>query len=249
MTGDRQAAWKARARSQAKVIRDVISRPVGSMVAVRTSAPVVALTFDDGPDPEVTRRLLGVLRDNNATATFFVLLTRVRLYPEIVAEVIGAGHEIALHGLDHRRLTSLASGELYPRAASARAELEDIAGSSVRWFRPPYGAQNFPAWRAARRAGMTSVFWGPSMWDWKDASREERLARALAGARPGSIILAHDGLADERDGVTSVVPPHLDRAAWAGEVISHYSRRGLRCASLQDVVSTGAPVMAARFVR
>ena len=237
-------------RRSLRVGLDAISAPVGSLVSVRVTEPVVAITLDDGPDPETTPKVLQVLADAGVSATFFVLLSRVRLYPDILRETVAAGHEIGLHGLDHRRLTAVPATELLRRTRDAKADLESRSGREVRWFRPPYGAQSAAVWRAVRRADMTSVFWGPSTWDWKpDVDAGQRRKRALAGVRPGAIVLAHDGLADERDGVGPTDPPDLDRAEWLGEVLAEYRARGLRCARVSDLVGIGKPTLAARFTR
>lgn len=229
---------------------DAISAPVGSLVSVRVAEPLVAITLDDGPDPQTTPRMLQVLADADVTATFFVLLSRANLYPEILMDTVAAGHEIGLHGLDHRRLTSLPAKELYHRTSRAKSDLEGRIGREVRWFRPPYGAQNVAVWRAVRRARMTSVFWGPSTWDWKaDVDPAERRARALSAARPGAIVLAHDGLADQRDGVEATSPSGLDRAEWLAEVLREYRASGLRGTSVGRLVSSGHATLAARFTR
>ncbi|MEO7235452.1 MAG: polysaccharide deacetylase family protein, partial [Lapillicoccus sp.] len=113
---------------------------------VATTAPSLVLTFDDGPDPANTPRVLEVLRDRGASATFFVLMTRVRREPRLLAELMAAGHEVGLHGPDHRVLTQFSSREVRRRTEEARRELEDVTGTAVRWFRPPYGAQTPATW-------------------------------------------------------------------------------------------------------
>lgn len=237
------------ARRVARRIIDQVSAPIGSLVAVRTGEPLVAMTFDDGPDEMVTPRVLEALERTGSTATFFVLLSRVRRHPNVLQSVAAAGHEIALHGPDHRRLTDFSAAELKGRITQARNELEQVIGGSVRWYRPPYGAQSLASWRAIRGAGMTPVFWGPSTWDWRPATAEQRLARAISGVGPGAIVLAHDGFADQRDGVDPAPDPELDRAAWAEEVIGHYARRGLGCTSIGRLVEAGRPKLVARFGR
>lgn len=194
--------------------------------------------------------MLQVLADADVTATFFVLLSRANLYPEVLMDTLAAGHEIGLHGLDHHRLTSVPAKELYHRTSGAKLDLEGRIGREVRWFRPPYGAQSLAVWRAVRRADMTSVFWGPSTWDWKpDVDPAERRRRALCDVRPGAIVLAHDGLADERDGVKATLPSSLDRAAWLAEVLREYRATGLRGTSVGGLVSLGNATLAARFTR
>ncbi len=219
----------------------------GSVMRVRTDEPVVVLTYDDGPTAE-TPAVLEALADVGATATFFVLLTRVRRTPGLLADVRDAGHEIALHGADHRRLTTLEPSVLRSRMRDARAELEDTSGVPVRWFRPPYGAQSLRSWRAAKAAGLDPVLWGPTFADWREAPEDERRRLALAGDR-GAIILAHDGHADATDGVVDEPLAALDRGALLRDVASGYAERRLTLVSLGAASVSGTLVREARFVR
>lgn len=220
----------------------------GSVVAVRTRAPQVALTFDDGPEPGGTDRVLAALADAGASATFFVLLGRVRRYPSLFADVVAAGHEIALHGADHRALPDVPPAELEGLLAGARAELEDAAGAAVRWYRPPYGRQTRRTWRAVTRAGLVPVLWGPTTWDWRSGvNDDERLAKAVDGARPGAVLLAHDGFAGPEDLAFDGPPPEVDRGALITGVLAAYAERGLAARSFGEVLATGRAVTEARF--
>lgn len=220
------------------------------MVGLSGTGPVVALTFDDGPDPVGTPALLEVLARHEATATFFVLLTRVRRRPELLRLLLEAGHEVALHGVDHRRLTRLPPDEVRRRLHDGRAELEDLSGREVRWFRPPYGAQSVGVWRAVRREGLEPVFWGPSLWDWKDVDDSARLAKARTGLRAGAVVLGHDGLAGPADGAEedlSGIP--LDRSALWESALTMFENEGLRGRSFGELADQGRLVRAARFGR
>jgi peptidoglycan/xylan/chitin deacetylase (PgdA/CDA1 family) len=219
----------------------------GSAVAVRTTAPAVALTFDDGPEPGGTDRVLTALADAGATATFFVLLTRVRRYRSLLDDVLAGGHEIGLHGEDHRPLPELPPGEVAGTLAGARAQLEDATGRPVRWYRPPYGRQTLRTWRALRSAGLTPVLWGPTTWDWKDVAPAERLAKAVVGAQPGAIVLAHDGFAGAEDAAVDGPAPVLDRGVLITGVLSRYADLGLSARSYGEVLATGSPVRDFRF--
>jgi peptidoglycan/xylan/chitin deacetylase (PgdA/CDA1 family) len=214
----------------------------GSAVEVRTDAPHVVLTFDDGPEPGGTDRVLSALAEAGATATFFVLLTRVRRYPALLQEVVAAGHEVALHGLDHRALPTLHPGEVGRRVREGRAELEDVLGAPVRWFRPPYGRQTVRNWRAVTAAGLVPVLWGPTTWDWKDVPHRERVAKAMTGVTPGSIVLAHDGFAGPQDGACDGPPPDVDRGELVSSVLEGYAERGLTARSLGDALAAGSLV-------
>ncbi|MQA32808.1 polysaccharide deacetylase family protein [Modestobacter roseus] len=221
----------------------------GSVVAVRTPRPQVALTFDDGPEPGGTDRILTALADVGASATFFVLLTRVRRHSALFDEVVAAGHEIALHGLDHRALPELPPAEARAALRAGRAELEDRTGAAVRWYRPPYGRQTPRTWWEVARAGMVPVLWGPTTWDWKDVPDAERLVKAQEGVHPGAIVLGHDGFAGPDDLAFDGPPPLLDRGRLVARVLEQYSSRGLRAVSLGTALADGTAVREARFRR
>jgi chitooligosaccharide deacetylase len=227
--------------------------PIGSVEAVRTAAPEIVLTFDDGPDPVGTPAVLEALAAHGATATFFVLMTRVRRFPELLARVRDEGHEIALHGVDHQRLTGFSHAEVLARTAAAKAELEGLAGPRVRWFRPPYGAQTAGAWLAVRRTGLVPVLWGPTTWDWRDLPQDERVDKARQGARRGAVVLAHDAFAGAADGASDhghgLVAPDVDRFDLLDRVLTAYEGEGLRGRSLGDALARGRVVRAARFRR
>jgi peptidoglycan/xylan/chitin deacetylase (PgdA/CDA1 family) len=231
----------------APALRRTAGRIAGSVTAVRTATPSVALTFDDGPEPGGTDRVLTALADAGATATFFVLLTRVRRHCGLLGEVLAAGHEIALHGADHRALPDLPRADVANVLRGARAELEDTTGRAVRWYRPPYGRQTLPTWRAVRRAGLTPVLWGPTTWDWKDVPPADRLVKAVDGARPGAIVLAHDGFAGPDDGAFDGPGPAVDRGELVAAVLERYEGLGLRACSVGQLLATGAAVREYRF--
>jgi len=234
-------------RSAAKAVRRTARRGagtlLGSAVEVRTDAPDVVLTFDDGPEPGGTDRVLGALAEAGAGATFFVLLTRVRRYPGLLDEIVAAGHEVALHGVDHRALPTLRPEEVGRLLRDGRAELEDAVGREVRWYRPPYGRQTVRNWRSATAAGMLPVLWGPTTWDWKtDVADAERVDKSMQGVAAGSIVLAHDGFAGPDDGACDGPPPTLDRGRLISAVLDGYAARGLRARSLGDALGDGSLV-------
>jgi peptidoglycan/xylan/chitin deacetylase (PgdA/CDA1 family) len=237
------------------VVRPVVplvrrfSAPVGSVVGIRTTAPSVALTFDDGPEPGGTDRVLAALADAGATATFFVLGSKIRRAPGLLAEVVAAGHEIGLHGIDHRALPEFTRAEAERRTRDGKAQVEDHIGGEVRWFRPPYGRQTLATWRAVTAAGLMPVLWGPTTWDWRDVAPAERLEAAVRGAKPGAIVLAHDGFAGPDDGVDDGPAPVLDRGALVRDVLAAYRDLGLSARSLGEVAAGGRLAREARFRR
>jgi peptidoglycan/xylan/chitin deacetylase (PgdA/CDA1 family) len=225
--------------------RDAEATEPGASVCAVTPAGAdrrLVLTYDDGPDPAGTAAVLQVLADHQVTATFFVLLSRTRRYPGLLAETMAAGHEIGLHGPDHQRLTRLDPAEVARRTVAARHELEDAAGRPVRWFRPPYGAQSAPVWQATRDAGLTPVLWTFDLQDWRDLPLAERLAPAREMTGPGPVVLAHDAFAGPGDGADDGPPPsRLDRGALCRELIGLATAQGYRCGSLGEALAAAGP--------
>jgi peptidoglycan/xylan/chitin deacetylase (PgdA/CDA1 family) len=213
----------------------------GLSVVSTSSVTSTVLTYDDGPTPGITDVLLPELATVGATATFFVLLTRVRAYPGLLREMMAAGHEVALHGPDHLRLTSLPPEAHAARFRDAKAELEDLTGVPVRWSRPPYGAQDPPAWRAARDAGLRPVLWSVTCFDWETHPPEVYLSDLRATDPAGNIVLLHDGYADARDGVDDGPPPKLDRVALTRSVLDEISAAGLVASSLGGALEQAEP--------
>ena len=220
-----------------------MSEPEGSsIVGVAPGSGSVVLTYDDGPTPGVTDRLLTVLAEAGATATFFVLVTRARRSPALLRDLLEAGHEIGLHGHDHRRLTTL-DPEIVPALISdAKRELEDLASLPIRWFRPPYGAQDAATWHAARAAGLTPVLWSVHCSDWLDLPLAARLDDLRAGPLAGQVVLLHDGFADAADGVDDGPPPALDRCELTSAILREVDAAGLRARSLGSALATADAV-------
>lgn len=187
---------------------------VASRLTVLGCAPtdqrVLALTYDDGPDPVQTPAILDALEAVGARATFFVLLTQARAHPAIVRDIVARGHELGLHGADHVRVSTLHLGDGLRRVLDGRRELEAIAGTRVRLYRPAYGALTLPQIVAARLAGLEIVLWSCWIRDWEATTVAETADRAVAAAHPGGIMLLHD--ASEGPALVAM-PSDFDRAA------------------------------------
>jgi peptidoglycan/xylan/chitin deacetylase (PgdA/CDA1 family) len=153
----------------------------------------VALTFDDGPHPEGTPAVLDRLAALGWRATFFLLGTAVRRHPEVAAAVAAAGHEVAVHGDEHRN--HLAHGPAWVAADLDRATAAIVAATGVRpqWFRPPYGVLTGGTLRAARRRSLTPVLWTAWGRDWERTTPERVVGALRPGLRPGATLLLHDG--------------------------------------------------------
>src|SRR5205807_8055888 len=114
----------------------------------------VALTFDDGPNPRSTALFLHALAEHHVHATFFLLAKELAGYPTLGAELVAAGHEIAVHGWDHRNLALRTPWATYDHLARARDVIASLTGTQPRWFRPAYGVLTTAALWSARRLDL-----------------------------------------------------------------------------------------------
>ena len=218
-------------------------QPGEALVAVSpVDAPSVLLTYDDGPDPEGTPAVLRELAAADARATFFVLGTRVTLYPEVFRSVVDEGHEIGLHGADHRRVDQVPEAEFSRILTEAKDLLEQAIQRPVVWYRPPYGRLTLSAWTAANDAGLTTAGWAGDIQDWLDVPLEQHLAGLETITRAGEILLAHDAYADGRDLVDDGPAPPVDRALLARAVLERVSSDDCTQPTLSDAMAHGTPV-------
>jgi peptidoglycan/xylan/chitin deacetylase (PgdA/CDA1 family) len=159
----------------------------------------VALTFDDGPNDAATPQLLEVLARHGVRATFFNMGSFAHQRPEIVREVVEAGHLLGNHTMSHPRLSTASTARVRQELADCNAALEEITGEAVKFFRPPYGARRPAVLRAAHELGLTPVLWNVFGYDWKPigvdgilGNLEVGIARNRRRGR-GSNLLLHDG--------------------------------------------------------
>ena len=177
---------------------EVIEAP-GSQVfgqtIVRGRGHVVALTFDDGPNPLTTPRLLGDLERSGVTATFFVVGRAVERHPEIVGRMVRDGDEIGNHTQTHAHLNFLLTqAAIGQEIDAAQRAIAAAAGRPARYLRPPFGARDFAAIDAARRRGLRVVMWSAMLGDESPATSSVELARRLVSqVRDGAIVVMHDG--------------------------------------------------------
>ncbi len=153
----------------------------------------VAITFDDGPHPEGTPLVLEALARAGARATFFLVGEQVRRRPGLAAEIVAAGHAVALHGDRHRLQLRLGARELAEDLARGTAAIEDAVAAAPVLHRPPYGIYSANGLRAAREAGLRPLLWSRWGRDWRKFTTPERIARrATRDLSCGDVILLHD---------------------------------------------------------
>jgi len=155
--------------------------------------PSIALTFDDGPNPAMTPRLLEILARHQARATFFLIGEYVRRFPELAKEIASRGHAIGNHTDTHPNLIWLSRRRIKEELQRCQAEIADATGRQPMWIRPPYGFRSPQMHRAVRASGFRAVvMWSASGRDWKRQPASQMIER-LRRVRPGDIVLLHDG--------------------------------------------------------
>ncbi|GAB2737203.1 polysaccharide deacetylase family protein [Kitasatospora kifunensis] len=171
--------------------------PLRPLLAPRLSGPGdpghVALTFDDGPDPASTPLFLAELAKTGTKATFFLLGRMLQRTPELGRELVDAGHEVAVHGWEHRPLLIRSPRATRDDVARARDLVASITGQQPRWYRPPYGVLSASALYAAKENGLTPVLWTHWGQDWTASATPESVLRTLTRAPlAGGTVLLHD---------------------------------------------------------
>jgi len=151
------------------------------------------LTFDDGPDPEWTPRVLDALAAARTTATFFVLAPRALAAPDVVARTRAEGHAVELHGWAHARHTSAARAEIESDTRRALDALGELGVIPQRW-RTPWGAEAEWTPEVAAAFGLELVGWSADTHDWRGDAAEDMLARCEPGLDHRSVLLLHDAL-------------------------------------------------------
>jgi peptidoglycan/xylan/chitin deacetylase (PgdA/CDA1 family) len=153
---------------------------------------LVALTFDDGPDPRRTPALLDALADLGAPATFFLVGKHVDAHPALTARIAREGHELGNHTYSHRYLPLARSRSVALELATTDAAIARAAGVVPALARPPYGGRSPRNIRAFARQSKRLVLWDVNSFDWKGAPAEDVARRVVERTRPGSIILLHE---------------------------------------------------------
>lgn len=159
--------------------------------APTTGNKVIALTFDDGPGP-YTAHLLDVLDQYGAKATFFLIGSKVSSQANVVRSIHARGHQLGNHSWSHPELPKLPVDQIAGEIDRTNDAIKQATGVTPAILRPPYGAVNGVVLEQLRLRGMSSILWSVDTRDWADRNSDIVCSRAVAGARPGAVILMHD---------------------------------------------------------
>jgi peptidoglycan/xylan/chitin deacetylase (PgdA/CDA1 family) len=170
-----------------------------------TAGPMVHLTFDDGPHPAATPRVLEILRHRNVRATFFVLGSNVERHPDLTIQICEEGHSVGIHGLTHRNMIFRSSAWQLCQLEGAKKVIRQTIGKETRLFRPPYGRFNRATLDLAMNNSLRTVLWDVDSKDYNTNTPHVIIRRVCRETLPGSIILFHDN-----DATAAILPEFLN---------------------------------------
>ena len=195
----------------------LFGRALGSLPLRVAGERVAALTFDDGPNPEATPRILDALAERRTVATFFLLGRHVERWPELARRVVAEGHVVGNHGWYHRKLHTQSPASVRQDLELGTAAIMGATGVRPGVFRAPHGFRAPWVSAIARSLGQRTIGWSLGVWDSARPGVDAIVQRTVDGARPGSILLLHDGdgydAAGDRTQTAAAVPRIIDALA------------------------------------
>lgn len=209
-----------------------LGRNLTRLPAASAARREIAITIDDGPDPEVTPAVLDLLDAQGAKATFFCIAERVLAHPGLAREIVARGHSLQNHSHVHRHTFSLLGPRGFERELQrAQRAIEQVTGQSPRCFRAPAGLRNPFLDPVLHRLGLQLVSWTRRGFDTRERDPRRVLARLLRGLAAGDILLLHDGHAARSPAGRPVVLEVLP------ELLRACEGAGLRCVTLQQAMN------------
>jgi peptidoglycan/xylan/chitin deacetylase (PgdA/CDA1 family) len=194
----------------------------------KVEGPYIAITFDDGPSPQLTPRLLDALKERGIRATFFVVGKNVVEYPDIVRRMAADGHELANHSWSHPALTKLGVEGVRKQLESTNEAISRITGKRPVLMRPPYGATNISLnRRLAEQFGLKVILWSVDPLDWKYRNSNRVYNHIVQNTKPGAIIIAHD--------------IHATTVAAMPETLDALSAKGYKFVTVSELLSMELP--------
>jgi peptidoglycan/xylan/chitin deacetylase (PgdA/CDA1 family) len=153
----------------------------------------IAITFDDGPHPQLTPKLLDLLKERGIKATFYVIGKNVEAYPEIAKRIVDEGHEIGNHTWNHPALSKLGAAKVKSEMDRTTEIIVKTTGVTPATMRPPYGATNATLnKRLDEEFGMKVIMWSVDPQDWKYRNADRVASQLIENTKSGGILLAHD---------------------------------------------------------
>ena len=204
---------------------------------------VVALTFDDGPNPPYTSRILDVLEREHVHATFFLVGRAVKAYPSVVRRELHDGDAIGNHTWDHPHLIMMTRTQVHKSLQQTDAAIYQVTGVHTKLMRPPYGARDWATMQVAHRMGLIVVMWSVPLakdWDYPPAVTIAR--RVLPRVTDGSIIVLHDGNRGLLCAQHRLNPHVCDRSndiEATRLIVENLKRQGYRFVTIPQLITLG----------
>ncbi|MGD8192140.1 polysaccharide deacetylase family protein [Brevibacillus ginsengisoli] len=194
---------------------------------VPTKDKVIALTFDDGPDPHYTPQLAALLKQYNAKATFFVVGSRVKKFPNIVRALSKDGHEIGNHTQNHPDLRRISSIKLEEEISKANQTIRTVTGNTPSLFRPPGGYYSESLVHVAKKMDNLVIMWSwhQDTRDWSNPGVKKIVNKVLTNARNGDIVLFHDNGGRQTVEAIKKILPELHQKGYQFVTVSDLLKR------------------------
>lgn len=206
---------------------------VGAVARAARGYGRVALTFDDGPDPNYTPQILDILNRYQVKACFFVVGSKVREHPDLTRQILQAGHSIGNHGFRHKAVWLLSPRATRREINDTNVAIEELTGQKTILCRPAWGLFNlFSIWYCWLK-GLKVILWTYMSWDWtKKATPESICRKVLDRIKDGAIILLHDS--DSAPGAAKGSPAQV--VAALPHILDGLEQKGLQVASLEEII-------------
>ncbi|SET31414.1 polysaccharide deacetylase family protein [Paenibacillus sp. NFR01] len=213
-----QSAAHRHKRSKGLTVSQLMRKYPGAISTQGPRRKIVALTFDDVPDPRYTPQLLDVLKRYRIKATFFVVGSRAKKHPELVRRMVSEGHVVGNHSYDHPQFSKASVSVFRTEILRTEHVLTPLTGYKPRLIRPPYGEIREPQLRWAKDHGYKIINWNVDSLDWRGLSKAQVRNNIISHTGRGAIILQHGGGGKGSDlrGTIQALP----------EVISILQKRG-----------------------
>lgn len=186
-----------------RLLEDSLARLAGAQHHLRRDSRAIALTFDDGPDPEFTPLVLDALSKEGIQATFFFVGRHARSHPELVLRARSEGHSIGSHSENHVPAAEQHRRTLMDDYRRGRASVENILGEPVRLFRPPQGSVSLASVVSMRYLSLSPWLWTVNPDDWRLGTTTDSILSVVDRIESGDVVLLHDGTANPGAGVAS----------------------------------------------
>ncbi|WP_159471671.1 polysaccharide deacetylase family protein [Dyadobacter sp. 3J3] len=166
----------------------------------------VAFTFDDGPDPEITPRILAVLKEKGVKATFFVIGEKAEKYPDLIRQMDEEGHIVANHSYSHNHLIAFFSKKrLNQDLVHCNEAVTAALGKSPVFFRPPFGVTNLRYAKVLKELKMQSIGWSLRSFDTKAKNKYQLIEKVISKLKRRDIVLLHDNRAVTADALEDLI--------------------------------------------